>query len=97
MSIVAPTCHFLTLERLIQLKRAAGRPKELEVLSELQALLEERRRQRELWISSIRLCCLSSASRLPSVSRDSLPAQSCHHQPYADSRDLAIPGEVPGR
>lgn len=37
-------CRFLTLERLIQLKRAAGRPKDLEVIAELQALLEERRR-----------------------------------------------------
>ena len=37
-------CRFVTLERLIQLKRAAGRPKDLEVLAELQALLEERRR-----------------------------------------------------
>ncbi|HEY1379776.1 MAG TPA: hypothetical protein VGF55_23440, partial [Gemmataceae bacterium] len=33
----------VTLERLIQLKRAAGRPKDLEALAELQALLEERR------------------------------------------------------
>lgn len=32
----------VTLERLIQLKRAAGRPKDLEVIAELQALLEER-------------------------------------------------------
>ena len=37
-------CRFVTLERLIQLKRAAGRPKDLEVIAELQALLEERRR-----------------------------------------------------
>jgi predicted nucleotidyltransferase len=37
------TCRFVTLERLIQLKRAAGRPKDLEVIAELQALLEERR------------------------------------------------------
>ena len=37
-------CRFITLERLIQLKRAAGRPKDLEVIAELQALLEERRR-----------------------------------------------------
>src|SRR6266851_2794868 len=36
-------CHFVTLEKLIQLKRAAGRPKDLEVIAELQALLEERR------------------------------------------------------
>ena len=33
----------VTLERLIQLKRAAGRPKDLEALAELTALLEERR------------------------------------------------------
>jgi predicted nucleotidyltransferase len=38
-------CRFVTLERLIQLKRAAGRPKDLEIIAELQALLEERRRQ----------------------------------------------------
>ena len=37
-------CRFVTLERLIQLKRAAGRPKDLEVIAELQALLEERKR-----------------------------------------------------
>lgn len=37
------TCRVVTLERLIQLKRAAGRPKDLEVIAELQALLEERR------------------------------------------------------
>lgn len=38
------TCRVVTLERLIQLKRAAGRPKDLEVIAELQALLEERRK-----------------------------------------------------
>jgi predicted nucleotidyltransferase len=37
------TCQVVTLERLIQLKRAAGRPKDLEAIAELQALLEERR------------------------------------------------------
>jgi hypothetical protein len=37
-------CRFVTLERLIQLKRAAGRPKDLETLAELQALLEESRK-----------------------------------------------------
>jgi predicted nucleotidyltransferase len=37
-------CHFVTLERLIQLKRAAGRPKDLEIIAELQVLLEERNR-----------------------------------------------------
>jgi predicted nucleotidyltransferase len=35
-------CRFVTLEKLIQLKRAAGRPKDLEIIAELQALLEER-------------------------------------------------------
>ena len=37
-------CRCVTLERLIQLKRAAGRPKDLEAIAELQALLEESRR-----------------------------------------------------
>jgi predicted nucleotidyltransferase len=38
------TFRVVTLERLIQLKRAAGRPKDLEDVAELQALLEERGR-----------------------------------------------------
>lgn len=37
------TCRCVTLERLIQLKRAAGRPRDLEVIADLLALLEERR------------------------------------------------------
>ncbi len=37
-------CRVVTLEKLIQLKRAAGRPKDLESIAELQALLEERGR-----------------------------------------------------
>ena len=37
------TCLCVTLERLIQLKRAAGRPKDFEAIAELQAILEERR------------------------------------------------------
>lgn len=32
----------VTLDRLIQLKRAAGRPKDLEAIAELQAILDER-------------------------------------------------------
>jgi hypothetical protein len=36
-------CRFVTLEKLIELKRAAGRPKDFEALAELQAILEERR------------------------------------------------------
>ena len=37
-------CRFVTLEKLIQLKRAAGRPKDLEAIAELEALYEERQR-----------------------------------------------------
>ena len=37
----------LDLPWLIQVKRAAGRPKDLEVIAELEALMEERERQRE--------------------------------------------------
>ena len=35
------------LEGLIQLKRAAGRPKDLEAIAELQALLEEKRKREQ--------------------------------------------------
>jgi len=34
----------LDLERLIQVKRAAGRPRDLEAIAELEVILEERRR-----------------------------------------------------
>jgi hypothetical protein len=34
-------CLGLTLRRLIEVKRAAGRPKDLEVLAELEAIDEE--------------------------------------------------------
>ncbi len=37
-------CWCLRLERLIQVKRAAGRPKDFEAIAELEAILEERRR-----------------------------------------------------
>jgi predicted nucleotidyltransferase len=37
-------CPFVTLEKLIHLKRAAGRPKDLEIVAELEALLQERRK-----------------------------------------------------
>jgi hypothetical protein len=43
MEVFGVRCRFVTLEKLIQLKRAAGRPKDLETIAELQALLEERR------------------------------------------------------
>jgi predicted nucleotidyltransferase len=35
-------CFCLGLERLIQVKRAAGRPKDFEAIAELEAILEER-------------------------------------------------------
>ncbi len=38
------TCRCVTLDRLIQLKRAAGRAKDLEAIAELQAILDERNR-----------------------------------------------------
>lgn len=38
------TCLCVTLERLIQLKRAAGRPKDFEAIAELQAILDEANR-----------------------------------------------------
>jgi hypothetical protein len=39
-------CRCLDLERLIEVKRAAGRPKDLEVIAELEAILEERKKER---------------------------------------------------
>lgn len=38
------SCRFVDLETLIHLKRAAGRPKDIERIAELEALLEESRR-----------------------------------------------------
>lgn len=38
-------CRRANVESLIRMKRAAGRPKDLEILAQLQALLEERRKQ----------------------------------------------------
>lgn len=40
-------CRCLELKRLIHVKRAAGRPKDLETIAELEAILEERRRTEE--------------------------------------------------
>ncbi len=37
-------CRFVNLEKLILLKKAAGRPKDLEAIAELEGLLEERRK-----------------------------------------------------
>lgn len=45
INVFGVRCRFVTLEKLIQLKRAAGRPKDLETIAELQALLEERRKR----------------------------------------------------
>lgn len=42
VTVAGLTCRCVTLDRLIQLKRAAGRPKDLEVIAELQAILDER-------------------------------------------------------
>ena len=36
------TCHCLNLEKLIEVKRAAGRPKDLEVIAELELIQRER-------------------------------------------------------
>jgi predicted nucleotidyltransferase len=36
------TCRCVTLEKLIELKRAAGRPKDFEAIAELQAIMAER-------------------------------------------------------
>ncbi len=43
LTLFGTRCRVVTLERLIKLKRAAGRAKDLEVLAELETLLEERR------------------------------------------------------
>jgi hypothetical protein len=39
---MAPPGRCLGLEALLRVKRAAGRPKDLEAIAELEALLEER-------------------------------------------------------
>jgi predicted nucleotidyltransferase len=43
VEIAGIECLCLNLERLIKVKRAAGRPKDLEVIAELQRILEESR------------------------------------------------------
>ncbi len=42
LRVFGSECRCLDLERLIQVKRAAGRPKDLEAIAELEAILEER-------------------------------------------------------
>jgi len=44
MVLFGVICRVVTLERLIQLKRAAGRPKDFEAIAELQLLLDEQRK-----------------------------------------------------
>ena len=44
VTIFGVECLCLGLERLIEVKRAAGRPKDLQAIADLQALLEERDR-----------------------------------------------------
>jgi len=44
LHIFGHECFCLGLKRLIEVKRAAGRPKDLEVIAELEAILEERNR-----------------------------------------------------
>ena len=45
LEIFGVRCLCVSLERLIQFKRAAGRPKDLEMIAQLQALLEETRKR----------------------------------------------------
>ena len=45
ISVFGAECRCLGLERLIQVKRAAGRPRDLEAVAELEAILEERSAQ----------------------------------------------------
>lgn len=42
IKVFGVACQCLGLERLIQVKRAAGRPRDLEAVAELEAILEER-------------------------------------------------------
>jgi hypothetical protein len=44
MEVFGISCKLVTLEKLIDLKHAAGRPKDFEAIAELQALLEERQK-----------------------------------------------------
>jgi hypothetical protein len=42
LQVFGVTCQCLGLQRLIAVKRAAGRPKDLEAIAELESILEER-------------------------------------------------------
>jgi predicted nucleotidyltransferase len=41
IEVTGVSCHCLGIERLIDVKRAAGRPKDLEVVAELEQILTE--------------------------------------------------------
>lgn len=45
IQIFGVDCRCIALEQLIQVKRAAGRPRDLEAIAELEAILEERTRR----------------------------------------------------
>jgi len=45
IEVAGVECSCLSLERLIEVKLAAGRPKDLEAIAELQQILEERREE----------------------------------------------------
>lgn len=47
LKVFGVECPCLVLEALIRVKRAAGRPKDLEVIAELEVLLEERQDSKE--------------------------------------------------
>ncbi len=46
IDVFGHACRTVSLETLVHLKRAAGRPKDLEAIAELEALLDERDRER---------------------------------------------------
>jgi predicted nucleotidyltransferase len=48
LHIFGMQCQCLGLERLIYVKRAAGRPKDLEAIAELETMLEERLKSEEM-------------------------------------------------
>lgn len=45
IEVAGAECSCLTLGHLIEVKRAAGRPKDLEAIAELEQILEEQRQQ----------------------------------------------------
>jgi predicted nucleotidyltransferase len=47
IKVFGSACQCLSLERLIQVKRAAGRPRDLEAVAELEAIFEEQAAQND--------------------------------------------------